>query len=136
MKGHLTDAMESLQVNSDHPSVRDYFKGKSIFMTGSTGFVGRFLIYKLLKDCDIKMIYILMRPKKGLNVQERFETFRNLELFTFLADKNQLDKIVPLAGDITLPSCGLSSVDIKLITDNVDIVYHSAATVKFTEPLK
>ncbi|KAI1293554.1 Fatty acyl-CoA reductase 1 [Halotydeus destructor] len=56
------------------PSVRDYFKGKTLFMTGATGFVGRFLIYKLLKDCDIKRFYILLREKKGQTIDERYET--------------------------------------------------------------
>lgn len=105
-------------------------------MTGATGFVGRFLVYKFLKDTDIKNIYFLLREKKGQSIQERYETFTNLELFSYLPDKEVLKKIVPLQGDITLPACGLSTEDMSTITEKVDIVFHSAATVKFNEPLK
>ena len=41
-----------------------------------------------------------------------------------------------IEGDLLLPSLGISKEDRKLITDNVSIVFHSAATVRFDEPLK
>ena len=34
------------------------------------------------------------------------------------------------------PNLGLSEEDTATITDNVSVVFHSAATVKFDEPLK
>ena len=39
-------------------------------------------------------------------------------------------------GDVTLPELGLSSQDLQLIVDNVSVVFHSAATIKFNEDLK
>ena len=48
----------------------------------------------------------------------------------------QMQKIVAVAGDVTLPGFGLSSSDLQLILDNVSIVFNSAATVKFDEELK
>ena len=47
-----------------------------------------------------------------------------------------MDKIVAVAGDITLPGFGLSPADLKTLCDNVSIVFNSAATVKFDEELK
>lgn len=43
---------------------------------------------------------------------------------------------MPIAGDMSLPSLGVSPSDIKILRDNVSIVFHSAATVKFDEALK
>lgn len=51
-----------------------FFNGRSIFVTGATGFMGKVLIEKLLRSCPgIDEIYLLMRPKKGLNIDERLK---------------------------------------------------------------
>jgi len=43
---------------------------------------------------------------------------------------------VPVAGDCELPDLGISAEDRKLLENEVQIVIHSAATVRFDEPLK
>lgn len=43
--------------------------------------------------------------------------------------------IKPIAGDCTLLNLGLSTEDRKELTQNVNIVIHSAATVRFNESL-
>ena len=48
----------------------------------------------------------------------------------------QMKKIVAVAGDVTLPSFGLSNDDLQTLLDNVSVVFNSAATVKFDEELK
>ncbi len=54
--------------------VVDFYRGKSIFITGGTGFLGIALIEKLLRTCpDVSKIYLLMRPKKGKAIQERLQ---------------------------------------------------------------
>lgn len=46
-----------------------------------------------------------------------------------------LDKLVAVEGDICLPLLGMSTESLKLV-ENVDIVIHSAATIRFDEPLR
>lgn len=41
-----------------------------------------------------------------------------------------------VAGDITLPDLGLSKPDLDKLIQEVSIVFHSAATVKFDEPMR
>lgn len=54
--------------------VSDYYKDKSIFVTGATGFLGKVLIEKLLRSCgDLKSIYVLIRVKKGKTARQRLE---------------------------------------------------------------
>jgi len=47
-----------------------------------------------------------------------------------------LKKVEALAGDITLPKLGMSDEDLQTVIDNVSVIFHSAATVRFDEELK
>lgn len=54
--------------------VANFFQDKNVFITGGTGFLGICVIEKLLRCCpDVKNIYVLIRPKKGKEIQERLE---------------------------------------------------------------
>lgn len=63
-----------------------------------------------------------------------------MQLFDTL--KKQMDveemvsKIVVIPGDCGLLGLGISDEDRKLITDNVSLIYHFAATIRFDEKLK
>lgn len=43
--------------------------------------------------------------------------------------------MIAVAGDITLPQMGIAPADYQTLVQEVSIVFHSAATVKFDEPL-
>lgn len=54
--------------------VVDFYDGESVFVTGGTGFVGKALIEKLLRSCPgLKNIYLLIRPKRGKDIECRFQ---------------------------------------------------------------
>jgi len=99
------------------------------------------LVEKLVRSCaEIETVYILMRPKRGLEIEERLRLMLNSELFNKLRNSPEghkaLGKIKAIRGDITLPMFGLSEQDIQLLSSEVSLVFHSAATVKFVEPLR
>lgn len=53
-------------------SVAEYYAGKSVLITGATGFMGKVLVEKLLRSCpEVKALYILVRPKAGQSMQQR-----------------------------------------------------------------
>lgn len=60
------------------------------------------------------------------------------QLFDTVRQENPdiLNKIIPIAGDITMPELGISEEDQKILCTEVSVVIHSAATVKFDEKLK
>ena len=54
--------------------VADYFAGKTLMLTGGTGFIGKVLVEKLLRCCpDVEKIYLLIRPKAGKDPVDRIK---------------------------------------------------------------
>lgn len=54
--------------------IQAFYENKSIFITGCTGFLGKVLLEKLLRSCPgIESIYVLMRSKKGKDIESRVE---------------------------------------------------------------
>ena len=122
----------------DLPTIPEFYKDQEIFISGGSGFMGKVLIEKLLRSCPgIKTIYVLLRPKKGKSIEERLKVLINLPLFEplKLTNSNALNKLIPIAGDVTELGLGLSASDVNLM-ENVSIVFHSAASVRFDDPLK
>lgn len=48
----------------------------------------------------------------------------------------RLQKIIFIAGDISQANIGVSSSDLEMLKENVNIVFHSAATVRFDQSIK
>ena len=46
------------------------------------------------------------------------------------------DKLHPIAGDLLEPDLAISTEDQTFLQENIDIVVHSAASIKFDDPLR
>lgn len=77
---------------------------------------------------------MLIRPKKGQTAQDRLDQLLSQQLFNFF--KLDLSKVFAVKGDISLPDLGISEEDEELLTRDVSVVFHSAATIRFTAPLR
>lgn len=65
-------------MNDEGSLVSEFYKGRSILITGATGFVGKVLVEKLLRSCSqLNCIYLLMRPKSGVDMKTRFSELLN-----------------------------------------------------------
>lgn len=123
-------------------NITDFYSDKIIFITGTTGFVGKVVLEKILRSLpDFKRIYIMVRPKKGMNNQQRIEEIFRSELFTAYFEQNPHmrkewpNKVAPIAGDLTLSGLGLSQTDRDILLNEVQIIINSAASVNFDDPL-
>ncbi|PNF40528.1 hypothetical protein B7P43_G08166 [Cryptotermes secundus] len=120
-------------------TIPEFFQAKNIFVTGGTGFIGKVLLEKILRSCpDVGNIYILLRSKRGKDLKERLTDLTNLPLFDVLRQKypESFKKIVPVSGDCMELGLGLSPSDRQMLEENVSIVFHSAASVRFDFTLK
>uniref|UniRef100_A0A0K8UVN0 Fatty acyl-CoA reductase n=1 Tax=Bactrocera latifrons TaxID=174628 RepID=A0A0K8UVN0_BACLA len=137
--------------------MQSFYENKRVFITGGSGFLGRVIIEHLLRKTEVKCIYMLIRPKHDTTSEERLkkilsgpvnEFFYGLiinnyiysvtqQLFAKVRElKPQLHTLItPINGDCTQPNLGISPEDREVLTTYVDIVIHSAATIRFNEPL-
>uniref|UniRef100_A0A1I8PGQ9 Fatty acyl-CoA reductase n=1 Tax=Stomoxys calcitrans TaxID=35570 RepID=A0A1I8PGQ9_STOCA len=103
-----------------------------------SGIVGKAVIEKLLRSCNVRKIFVLLRPKKNFTIAQRLDTIKKEKIFRRLMSEkpNEFhDKVVPIPGDVELPLLGIKPEHAQLMA-NVSIVIHSAATVRFDESLR
>nr|CAD7258469.1 unnamed protein product [Timema shepardi] len=116
--------------------IQEFYRDCNVLITGGTGFVGKLLIEKLLRSCPAtKNIFTIIRPKKGKSPEERKEKLLKCVIFDSLkaTSPNFHEKLVMVSGDISLPNLGLSTLDYEMLSQQVNIIFHLAATVKFDE---
>ncbi|KAL3270865.1 hypothetical protein HHI36_021382 [Cryptolaemus montrouzieri] len=124
-----------------HPDrCEEWFEGKTIFITGGSGFMGKVLIEKLLRACPkIKKIIMLIRDKKGKTPEQRLKEIFDGPLFDKLKAEYGADhvkKVVACKGDVAAEELAISKEDRAWLCEEVQIVFHCAATIRFDETLK
>lgn len=123
---------------SAHSPIRNFFRGKTVFLTGGTGFLGKLFIEKLLQ-CEVREIVLLIRSKRGRTPRERLQ--RQLErepIYTkYARDANfYWDRLRIMEGALEHEELGLSEVDVDYLKYNVEMVIHCAADVRFDLSLR
>lgn len=79
----IEESVACVDYNESDSEVAQYFAGRTLFITGVTGFLGKCMLDKLLKSCTkIKHIYILMRENKKETLEERTNKFFQHEVRT------------------------------------------------------
>lgn len=75
----------------EHSSIVEYYKGRSVFVTGATGFMGKVLVEKLLRSCPgIEHLYLLMRPFKDQSVLSRLQGLISNQVLQYIRTIIQL----------------------------------------------
>lgn len=133
----IQESTSNSGINQDS-QVINFYKNKKILLTGGSGFLGKVLLWKLLETCpDIAKIYVLLRPKNNISAEKRLIQMLKSKPFSFKHDYTKLlQKLVAIESDMTVENLGLSQTDRTLLEDEVNIVIHSAASVRFDAPLK
>ena len=134
-----------LHNEKDPRRIRDKLAGQSVLITGSTGFLAKAFVEKLLRSVDtLEGIYLLIRTKPGgAPPQKRvvrevlgshaFDRLRASlgERFAKLCD----EKVHVVGGDLTCNQLGLTVDEYAKLCKRITLIVNSAATVTFDERL-
>ncbi len=138
-------ALRTSITGEDRIDVAETFRGKTILLIGTTGFVGKVALSMLLhRYPDIGRVYCLVRPGAGNTAEERF--FKKVapsEAFDPVRDVHgdayedfMRSKIVAIPGDIGRPLCNFTDEQFAELTGKVDVVINSAGLVSFAPSLE
>ncbi len=124
--------------------LREAYRGKTVLLTGGTGFLGMALVEKILRSLpDLGRLYLVVRASRDKTAAERFEkdvlgsaAFRKLrESLGDDFEEYASEKVRVMEGDVHAMALGLSDEELSELSSEVDIVIHSAASVVFDAPL-
>ncbi|XP_017779308.1 PREDICTED: putative fatty acyl-CoA reductase CG5065 [Nicrophorus vespilloides] len=124
---------------SSKTPIQDFYSGANIFVTGGTGFMGKVLLEKMLRDLpDLGNIFILVRGKRGLDPEKRLEAIKQLPVFERLRSTNPkaLNKLIVVEGSLSEENLGLSEENRKRVTETVSVVFHMAASLRLEAGVK
>jgi thioester reductase-like protein/amino acid adenylation domain-containing protein len=106
---------------------------KAVLLSGATGFVGSYLLMELLNNTNA-VIHCLVRGDDTNTAMQRIDAAVGRHGFRSIA--NFRSRIKPVLGDLDAPRFGLSEEEFENLAIDVDILFHSAATINLTYPYR
>ncbi len=100
-----------------------------VLLTGSTGFVGAYVLRSLLRD-TAAVVYCLVRPN-STDASERVR--QNLAQYG-IWDESFASRIRFVYGDLSQPRLGMASRDFSNTANSIGAIYHAAAAVDWVRP--
>lgn len=109
------------------PDCVDVNDPKKVLLTGSTGFIGAFLLHELLKQTNAD-VYCLVRAENESSALSRVR--KNLMTYQ-VWDQEMEERIIPVAGDLSAINLGLSKDLFSYLAKHVEIIWHCGAVVNW-----
>ena len=104
----------------------------NIFLTGSTGFLGAYLIRSLIKQTNGNItLFCHVRAENQQNAMERI--IKNMQFFQCW-EENFQTKIIAVPGDLKKPHLGIEDKLYTNLCNTIDAIYHNGAILNFLFP--
>jgi len=103
---------------------------RRVLLTGGSGFLGAFLLARLLEVEEDLRVVCLVRAGSPAEAARRLE--RNLR--AYLLPTAALDRVEALPGDLELPRFGLGPAAFAELGTRLDLVVHNGARVNLADP--
>jgi len=123
-------------------SVRSFLRGRTFVLAGSTGFLAKVFLEKMLwEQPDVRKIFLIITPRGGRCAETRLRNeIIDSPLFSRLREKHGTgfesfieNRLVAVDGDIGIEGLGLSQEDESAIIDEAEVFVNSAAATTFNE---
>ena len=109
-------------------------EASSVLVTGGTGFLGAFLLAELLRATgQSTRYYCLVRDRASGQGKPGNRVLETLKFYGLLRQSME-GRIVPVLGDISRPQMGLSSERYQELAEEIDLIFHCAASVNYAYP--
>lgn len=120
--------------------VKAALHSRNILITGTTGFIGKVFLEKILRTCqDVGCLYVVVRNNgKHLDAKSRFVAeVLGSSLFDRIkaTQPDLLSKIEVVDGELTEPNLGMSPADFDKLGSKMHLIVNCAASVNFREAL-
>ncbi len=128
--------------------IREFYEGRTILLTGGTGFYGQGLLAKILRSLPgVRRIYLPMRRRRSNDGSVQTVDSRLSDLFSTSAVfspfrlkdpagfTDAVERVVAVESDMLEPGLGIKADDRKRLVDELDLIISCAATVSFDDPL-
>lgn len=102
---------------------------KAIMLTGGTGFVGRFLLARLLLETDATIHCLVRAPSQNQGLDRLKSALAKWNLW-----RDEFEaRIVAIPGDLRLPRLGIENTVYQLLSQSIDSIYHCATSMNHLE---
>lgn len=105
-----------------------------IFLTGATGFLGAFLLAELLATTSATIHCLVRKSSSSPPSSSGMPRLRKHLLGLGLWQDSMVDRIQIVAGDLSLPSLGLSDGDFDALATRIQAIVHAGAHVNLVYP--
>jgi thioester reductase-like protein len=149
LQARLVSLSEDLRTDSDDPladlapelaryreryqpyaevALREHMSYRDVLLTGSTGFLGSYLLRDLLERTDAK-VHVTMRAKKRQDAWDRLVAKTSRYFGNGFLDRHAR-RVHLVLGDLSEPAFGLDRMAFDSLARTIDCIVHSAALTK------
>ena len=136
----MTTTQTTQQIN-----LQAALSGKRVLITGSTGFLAKVVLEKLIRSVPTvgKLILLVRADRHGNDARKRFDReIATSSIFdTLRAEQPQFlaqffaEKLECVTGEVSVERFGLCPQEFQALAGRVDVIINSAASVNFREAL-